>query len=248
VVFRNDLSPEQALDLVCTGEGEVDIVTEVAPADAGRVEGSEHARLIAVDAMRAVAGVINRDADGLPLRDRRARRALNLAVDRERLVREAMFGRARPLNGLTPPTLLTALHRFPDRLAAYPHDADCAAELWGATGGTGVRPLRIAAPDRLERVAHRTAADLREALGVEVEVTLYGREEMREARRRLAEKTVPREWDLLLLEQTTQTADAPTLELHRAFVGVSGEYRAGPAVPEFEALWAELKRQTSLVK
>ncbi len=151
MVFRNDLSPEQALDLVCTGEGEVDIVTEVAPADAGRVEGSEHARLIAVDAMRAVAGVINRDADGLPLRDRRARRALNLAVDRERLVREAMFGRARPLNGLTPPTLLTALHRFPDRLAAYPHDADCAAELWGATGGTGVRPLRIAAPDRLER-------------------------------------------------------------------------------------------------
>ncbi|MDQ3555252.1 MAG: hypothetical protein M3409_00535 [Gemmatimonadota bacterium] len=97
-------------------------------------------------------------------------------------------------------------------------------------------------------MAHRTAADLREALGVEVEVTLYGREEMREARRRLAGKTVPREWDLLLLEQTTQTADAPTLELHRAFVGVSGEYRAGPAVPEFEALWAELKGQTSLVK
>lgn len=138
VAFRNDLSPEQALDLVCTGEGEVDTVTEVAPADAGRVEGSEHARLIAVDAMRAVAGVINRDADGLPLRDRRARRALNLAVDRERLVREVMFGRARPLNGLTPPTLLTALHGFPDRLAPYPHDADRAAELWGAAGGTGV--------------------------------------------------------------------------------------------------------------
>ena len=31
VVFRNDLSPAEALDLVCTTEGEVDVVTEVAP-------------------------------------------------------------------------------------------------------------------------------------------------------------------------------------------------------------------------
>jgi hypothetical protein len=71
---------------------------------------------------------------------------------------------------------------------------------------------------------------------------------MLEARRRLAEKAVPRAWDILLLEQTTQTADAPTLELHRAFVGSGGEYRAGPVVPEFEALWEELRRQISVVK
>ena len=37
VVFRNDLSPGSALDLVCDQEGEVDIVTEVSPADADRV-------------------------------------------------------------------------------------------------------------------------------------------------------------------------------------------------------------------
>lgn len=248
VVFRNDLPPDRALDLVCTTEGEVDIVTEVAPADAERVERSEHARLVAVDAMRAVAGVINRDAEGLPLRDRRARQALNLAIDRDRLVREAMFGRARPLAGLTPPTPITLLHRFPGRLTSYPHDTRRAAELWRAAGGAGSRPLRIAAPDALERVAHRTAEDFGEALGIDAEVTVYRGEEMRHARRRLAEKTAPREWDILLIEQTTQTADAPTLELHRAFVGVTGEYRAGPVVPEFEALWAELRRQTSQVK
>jgi len=32
VTFRNDLSPEEALTLVCDTEGEVDIVTEVSPA------------------------------------------------------------------------------------------------------------------------------------------------------------------------------------------------------------------------
>lgn len=63
--------------------------------------------------------------------------------------------------------------------------------------------------------------------------------------RRLAEKRLPREWDVLFVEQTTQTADAPALELHRAVAGASGEYRAGPVLPNFEALWAELKGLTA---
>ena len=255
VVFRNDLPPERALDLVCTTEGEVDILTEVSPADAHRVERSEHAKLVSIDAMRTVVGVINRDAERLPLGDRRARRALNLAVDRERIVREAMLGRARPLAGLTPPTALTLPHRFPDRLRPYPHHTGRAAELWrqacreayGEAGGGGTlgRPLRIAAPDDLERVARGVAADLREALGVDAEVTVYRDGEKREARRLLAERALPREWDVLLWEQVTQTADVPPHELHRAFVGASGEYRAGPIVPEFEALYARLARRTS---
>ena len=164
-----------------------------------------------------------------------------------------MLGRARPLAGLTPPTALTLPHRFPDRLRPYPHDPERAAELWrracreagGEAGGDGSRPLRIAAPDDLERVARGLAADLREVLGVDASVTVYRGEEKTEARRRLAEKALPREWDILLWEQVTQTADVPPHELHRAFVGASGEYRAGPEIPEFEALYARLVRQTS---
>ncbi len=149
IVFRNDLSPSEALERCLTTEGEVDIVTEVAPADAARVAASAHAKLVAIDAVRAIAGVINRDADGLPLGDRRARRALNLAVDRRRLVREALCGRARPLAGLTPPTALTAPQRFPGRLRPYRHDDGRAAALWGAAGGAGCRPLRLAAAGKL---------------------------------------------------------------------------------------------------
>ena len=248
VVFRNDISPPRALELVCTTEGEVDIVTEVAPDDAARVERSEHAKLVSIDAMRAVVGIINRDAEGLPLADRRVRRALNLAVDREALVREAMCGRARPLAGLTPPTPLTLAQLFPDRLGPYPHDAARAATLWPAAGGAGSRPLRIATMEKLERVARAVAADLRAALGLDVEVTVYRGEEELRARRRLAEKERPRAWDVFILEQGTQTADAPTLELHRAVVGETGEYRAGPVVPAFEALYAEFTRQTSQVQ
>ena len=69
VVFRNDIDPQRALELVCTTEGEVDIVTDVAPSDAQRVEDSEHAKLITIDAMRVVVGIVNRRADDVPLDD-----------------------------------------------------------------------------------------------------------------------------------------------------------------------------------
>jgi peptide/nickel transport system substrate-binding protein len=251
VVFRNDVSPERALELVCTTEGEVDILTEVSPADARRVEGSEHARLVSIDPVRAVAGVINRDAEGLSLGNKRARQALNLAINRDRLVREAMFGWAAPLAGLTPPTAITLLQRFPNRLSPYRHDPGLAAAFWRESGGANLssRPLRIAALGAgLERVALRVTADLREALGAETETIVYRGEEELRARRLLAEKALPREWDVLILEQTAQTADAPPLELHRAFVGATGEYRAGPVVPEFEDLYAQLARRTSQVR
>src|SRR3712207_611525 len=53
-VFRNDLTPDEALRLVCDTVGEVDIVTEVSPADAQRVLDSAHARLVVSDANRVL--------------------------------------------------------------------------------------------------------------------------------------------------------------------------------------------------
>jgi peptide/nickel transport system substrate-binding protein len=238
---------------VCTTEGEIDIVTEVSPADAARVEHSEHARLVSVDAVRAIAGVINRDASAVPLGDRRARQALNLAVDRDALVREVMFGRARALAGLTPPAgilrLDRVLHPFASSSSPYAHDPDRAAELWRDAGAGPGLPLRIAAPDELERVAARVAAELREALGVAAEVTIHrGTEAKLDLRRRLADKARPPEWDVLIWEQGAQAADAVAVEMHRAFVGATGEWRAGPIVPTFEALYAALARETSRLK
>ncbi|MDQ4011301.1 MAG: ABC transporter substrate-binding protein [Actinomycetota bacterium] len=246
VEFRNEMTREQAIDLVCDTVGEVDIVTEVPPSAAERVFRSRHAQLVAVDAVRALAGVIDREAAGLPLHDLRARRALNLAIDRDGLIRDVFGGWARPLAGLTPPTSLTALHRAPDRLRPYPHDPDKAARLWRAAGGTA-RPLRLATMDAWEDVAHLVAEQLHTALDLKVEVLVLRGEQQREARRRLAAKQ-PRDWDVLLLEQGSQTADVPPLELHRAFAGRSGEFRAGPVDPRFERLFAYLVAQTSQVK
>ncbi len=132
--------------------------------------------------------------------------------------------------------------------ASQPRSGAKAQQAASGSNPGRTRPLRIAALGKgLERVARRVAQDLGEALGVDAGVIVYRGEEEFEARRRLAEKNLPFEWDILLLEQVTQTADAPSLELHRAFVGETGEYRAGPVVPEFEKLYEELVRRTSQV-
>jgi ABC-type oligopeptide transport system substrate-binding subunit len=246
VEFRNDIDRDRALAFVCDGVGEVDIVTEVPHAHADRVRRSAHARLVAVDAVRALAGVIDRDADGLPLDDVRARRALNLAVDRQALVGDVFGGLARPLAGLTPPTLLTALHRAPGRLRPYRHDPGDAARLWSAAGGAG-RPLRLATLEPWAAVASAVAEQWRLALGARVEVAVIRKHEERDARRALATKA-SRDWDVLLLEQGSQSVDVPPLELHRAFVGRSGEFRAGPVDPAFEQLFDRLVAQTSQVR
>lgn len=246
VIFRNDLSPQQALELVCTTEGEVDIVTEVSPQDASRVEASEYAKLVALDALRSMVGIINRDAKDLPLGDYRGRLALNFAVDRDRLVREGMHERAQPLAGLRSLAGVTPLHR----LLPYPHDPRRARELWrAAAGDTAQRPLRLAATPDLERIVPLVATDLREALGIEVEIRVYGETERLDLLRRLAEKQAPPEWDVLLYDWNIgQTADAPPLELHRGFVGASGEFRAGRVIPEFEELYAQLVGETNKLK
>jgi peptide/nickel transport system substrate-binding protein len=101
----------------------------------------------------------------------------------------------------------------------------------------------------LEPVAKHVAADLQAALGVDTTLTIYrSTKEKLEVRRRLAEKTAPQPWDILLLEQGPQAADVPPLELHRAFVGATGEWRAGPISSGFEALYGELIGETSRLK
>jgi len=245
VVLRNDLPRAEALRLVCDAEGEVDLLTGVRPAEAARVRDSAHARLVAADEIRVLVGILDRDAADLPLGDRRARRALNLAVDRERVVREGFEGYARPLAGLVPPAAATAAHRAPDRLRPHPHDPAQAAGLWREAGVAPGQSLRLAAAEHLAPAARAVAADLERALGVRTDVALLDPEQHAAARRALAERTRPRPWHVLLWEHVTQAADAPPHELHRGFAGADGEYRAGPEVPELDERLRALQRTTS---
>jgi len=238
VVFRNDVSPREALRLVCDTQGEVDIVTEVSPADAERVKTSQHARLVSTDAMRVVVGIINRDA--VPFGDRRARQALNLAVDRDKLIREGFKGYAYPTVGLTPPySAGYCKNRGP-----YPHDPGEARRLFEQVGYPSGRALKLAVLPGLEGVANLLADDLRVGLGIQVNVIAIPAENLLAAQHAFVEKVLPLTFDVLLFAWFDLTADAPASFLHSWLYHSLGPFRAGPPIEAFERLMAKYVRQT----
>jgi len=90
----------------------------------------------------------------------------------------------------------------------------------------------------------QVAGDLRSVLGLgpDVEVVVLEGDDGVAARRRLAESH-DGDRDVLILEQGCQTADLPALELHRAVLGRTGEFRAGPVDTEFDRRFARPIRQ-----
>jgi peptide/nickel transport system substrate-binding protein len=239
VVFRNDVAPEEALRLVCDTEGEVDIVTEVLPIEAERIEASEHARLVTTDALRVVVGIINRDA--APFGDVRARRALNLAVDRDRLIRETFRGYAHPTVALTPPDSAGGCK---DRLP-YSHDPGEARGLLYECGYPSGRVLRIAVLPGLEGVANLLADDFRASLGITVNVlAIRTAEALLAAQHAFVEKVLPQPFDILVFNWFDLSADAPASFMHSRLYHSLGAFRAGPPIDRFERLMAEYVRQT----
>jgi peptide/nickel transport system substrate-binding protein len=238
LAFRNDLDTGKALEAVCDREGEVDIASEVSPTDAQRVQQSANAHLVSTDSMRVLVGMINRDAADVPLDDVRARQALNLAVDREALIRDVFAGYASPLAGFTP--------RFAAGVSPeatpYPHESARAVELLSAAGWPRDRALRLAAPPDQAEVARALARQYEHSLGVRVELSLPDADEMQALTRRLVEKRLRLPWDVLLHAWIDLSADAPPGMIHREFVGETGAFRSGPEVPEFDRLFGEYSR------
>lgn len=240
VVFHNDIPPAEALNLVCDTEGEVDIVTEISPADAARVEASDHADLHAVDAMRVILGIVNRGVEDAPLDDVRTRLALNMAVNRDRMAREGFGGYAYPAAGVTPPYAAAGL----SELEPYPHEPEGARRLLEEAGWPEGRALKIATLADLEGVANMYAEDLRGSLGIEVDVMVVPQEGVLAAQHALIEKVMPLPFDVLVFAWIDLTSDAPAAFMHGELYGETGPFRAGPPVPRFEELMGEFAVQT----
>ncbi len=241
VVFRNDLTPAAALEAVCAREGEVDIVSEVLPTDAERVNESDHARLVTIDGNRLIVGIFNTyESHDAPLGDVRIREALNWAVDRHRLVDEGLLGYGTPLAALTP-SWCNGL--FPGAQARRADPAR-AQELLRSGAWPPGRPLRIATPEDLEPVAEFVAACVRDALAIEADVLVVPADQLIGGARMLIEKKLLPSWDVLLHAWFDLSSDLPPAVVHREFFGEDGAFRAGPIDPKFDDLFAELVSQT----
>jgi len=168
IVFDNTLSSKEALELVKTGEGRVDLVNELRPLETLRVAESPFAKVVKRRAsLLTVFGQLNmRQAGGL-WRDVRLRQAVNYAINREDLIRYATKG-----NGVIIPALLPerAFGYDPD-LAPFPFDPGKAQQLLREAGYPPGRPLILIAPEELE-VQATVVSKMLEQVGLTVELQL----------------------------------------------------------------------------
>ncbi len=235
-VFRNDLSPAEALELCISTEGEMDIVTEVSPADAARVQASQYAKLVECDANRVLVGIINCSHADVPLSDKRVRQALNLAVDCQKVIDQGLAGYANPLCALTP----SWCGGFPSDAKPYPHDPGQAKKLLDEVGWPAGRNLRLAVPAPFAGIAQLIADDIKAALNIGVDILVVPPEKMLAGARALAEKKLPLPWDMLITGWFDLSSEAPPAAVHREFFGADGAFRAGPELPEFDKLYTQM--------
>jgi ABC-type transport system substrate-binding protein len=235
-VFRNNLAPALALNLCLSGDGEVDIVTEVSPADAERVKASEHARLLTADANRILTCIINRDRADVPLDSVDVRKALNLAVDHRKIITDGLAGYANEVPAMTP----AWCSGFPRGAQPYPHDPNEAKQLFEKGNWPAGRPIRIASPGPFVGIAQLVAGDLRRALDVGVEVIPVPDEALLAGARAMVEKKLELPWDLLVHAWFDLSSEAPPAAVHREFFGRDGAFRAGPLDKEFDDLFGRM--------
>jgi ABC-type transport system substrate-binding protein len=232
-VFRNDLSPSEALELCISTDGEVDIVTEVSPADAAKVEASEFARLVTSDANRVLTCIINRGRADVPLDSVDVRKALNMAVDRQGIISDGLAGFANAMPAMTP----AWCSGFPEGAQPYPHAPEEAKRLFEKGGWPSGRPIRIASLSPFLGIAQLVAGDLRRALDVAVEVIAVPDEMALAGSRALVEKKLDQPWDLLVHAWFDLSSEAPPAAVHREFFGTDGAFRVGPPDAGFDELF-----------
>lgn len=244
VVFRNDVSPKDALRLCVTTEGQVDLVTGVSPEDADLVLHSPYADLYNVNGNKVLAGVFNRFKQDINFDDIRLRLALNLAVDRKSLIQKGFHGYADEVPALTPPWAFD----FPEELEPRSFEPEKARKLFKDAGYPLSRPFQLATSSQYKKAAYLLATQLRESLHVKVEITVFAPNEEVKWRRIVAEKQLAPDWDLLLIDAVTLFLEATPAFFHREFFGLSGALRTGPVIPEFEDLFQKMAAQTNPVK
>src|SRR5262249_13608208 len=145
--FENRMSQKEAVELVKTGEGRVDVVTELSPLETLRVAESPFAHVVKNrGSLVTVMGQFNMRKTGSPWRDVRLRQAVNFAINREDLIRYATKG-----NGVIIPALLpVGSFGYDPDLAPYHFDPGKARHLLQEAGHPAGLSLTLLAPEDLE--------------------------------------------------------------------------------------------------
>jgi len=150
-----------------------------------------------------------------------------------------LAGYANPLCALT----ASWCGGFSAGMEPYPHDPEQARRLLHEVGWPAGRNLRIAAPEPFGGIAQLVAVDMQSALDIGIDVIVVPQEKLLAGTRMLVEKKLIPPWDMLIFGWFDLSSEAPPAAIHREFFGSDGAFRAGPELPEFNKLYAEMAAQ-----
>ena len=119
IVFDNIISKADAIRSVESGDGKVDIVTQLTPAEARAFKGGSHAKLVVNEAKTALVGVFDQNKPNSPWKDIALRRAMNMAIDRNAMLANAGGGHGKVIPALIQP----GRFGYNTTLTPYAHDA-----------------------------------------------------------------------------------------------------------------------------
>jgi len=169
VVYRTITDLGTELNLYRTGE--LDITSEVPNTQLAALRAERPAELHVTPYLGTYSYAVNLGR----LADRDARRALAMAVDRERITRQVTGAGERPAYGWIPDGIPAyAPARFPWQALPYPEAAREAHAAWTAATARGAAPKRLALCTDASANHRRTAVALADlwhsALGVDTEI------------------------------------------------------------------------------
>jgi ABC-type transport system substrate-binding protein len=236
IIFDNTLAQRDAVELVKTEEGRVDVVSELSPLETLRVAQSPFAKVVkSRDNLGLVFGQFNMRKAGSPWRDVRLRQAVNFAINRDDLIRYATKG-----NGVIVPALL-AVNSFgynPD-LVPYAFDPVKVRALLREAGYPDGLAVTLIAPPPLE-VQATVVGKMLEQVGFTVErqildPTVYNQ------KTRLPELDQPAEqqaWDIVLTPHRDAVNFPALLPYHVYALGGWSDWVLEE--PELQRLYAQV--------
>jgi peptide/nickel transport system substrate-binding protein len=164
IIIDNTLAQHDAVELVKTGEGRVDLVSGLRPLGTLRVAQSPFAKVVkSRGALTSVFGMFNMRKTGSPWQDIRLRQAVNYAINRPDFLRYATKG-----NGVVIPALISP-HGFgyDPTLAPYPFDPAKARSLLHEAGYPQGLAISLIAPTTRE-VQATVVSKMLERVGFQV--------------------------------------------------------------------------------
>jgi len=238
IIFDNTLGQKEAVELVKTGEGRVDLVTELSPLETLQVAQSPFATVVKNrGSLITVFGLFNMRKVGSPWRDVRLRQAVNYAINREDLIRYATKG-----NGVIIPALVPVQgFGYDPALAPYPFEPAKTRALLREAGQADGLALTLIASDDLQVQATVVSKMLEQAgFIVELQVLDAGAYNRKIFLSHLEQPAEQQAWDIALTSRR-DISNFPVFNIYH-FFALDGPYDWVIEQPALRQLYEQVLR------